>query len=68
MAVISFKSLAGIPREIAMETQSLYSKEPIITAVVDFIKETFRNRLVPMITLASPMVMVPVPIRISDNK
>ncbi len=41
--------------------------EPIMTAVVDFTNPTRLNSFVPMITLARPITMVPVPILISKN-
>lgn len=51
-----------------METQALYSMEPMSTAVVDLIKEARLNRLVPIITDARPMTMVPVPMEMSKNR
>ena len=75
MAVISFKSEAVTdmvkrmtPRltwmsfnSRARDTQALYMMEPMITAVVDFTNPKRLNSWVPMMTLANPMTMVPVP-------
>ena len=81
MAVISFKSEAVTdmvkrmtPRltwmsfnSRARDTQALYMMEPMITAVVDFTNPKRLNSWVPMMTLANPMTMVPVPMEISKN-
>ena len=69
--VISFRSDAVTGMEMssppmcrsfnssAIETQALYTMEPMITAVVERIKPTLFNSWVPMITFARPMTMVP---------
>ena len=66
-AVISFKSDASIPILIAMDIQALYIIEPNITADVAFTNLMFFNSLVPMITLARPITIVPVPDEISKK-
>ena len=66
-AVISFKSDASIPILIAMDIQALYIIEPNITAEVAFTNLMFFNSLVPMITLARPITIVPVPDEISKK-
>ena len=81
MDVISFKSEAVTgketvmfpkvsvksPRSRARDTQALEMMEPMITAVVDLTKPNRLNSWVPMMTLARPMTIVPVPVEISKN-
>ena len=53
-AVMSFKSLDGIPSFIAIATQALYTIAPITTLEVTRKNVAFLSRLIPIITLASP--------------
>ena len=41
--------------------------DPISTVVVAFIKDRFLNKLVPIITLAKPITIAPVPLEISNT-
>ena len=59
---MSFKSLDGIPSFIAIATQALYTIAPITTLEVTRKNVAFLSRLIPIITLASPITIVPVPI------
>jgi hypothetical protein len=67
IAVISFRSEAFMPAQIAVATQALYIIEPKITAVVVFTKDKCLKILIPIITLAKPITMVPVPADISKK-
>ena len=62
---MSFKSLDGIPSFIAIATQALYTIAPITTLEVTRKNVAFLSRLIPIITLASPITIVPVPIDMS---